>query len=131
MPLNPKLILLPSTWPLPTYALSSQTAKEPSRPFSPCSTRAGWASSHGLCQGSVPATSCWLFSMPTAGQCDSPSVTDGRTYCHHSALVCADFLLQMRELSACQMLTASLLPGRSVPLGIDSHALIFLVESSV
>lgn len=39
----------------------------------------------------------------------------------------ADFFLQLRELSTCQLLTARFLPECSVPLGPDSHALILLV----
>lgn len=38
MPLTPRLLLPTPMLPLPTYALSSQVAKEPSPPFSPCPT---------------------------------------------------------------------------------------------
>lgn len=55
------------------------------------------------------------------------SITDHWTYCSHSSLVCTDFLLQRGELSTCQILTVSFLPGCSVPLGSDSHAFILPV----
>lgn len=127
MPLTPKLLLPTPMLPLPTYALSSQVAKNHLLPSLHAQQPAGWTRSRGLGQGSVPATSCGLIPMPTAWRCDSPSVTDHRTYCHHSSLVCVDLLLRRGELSTCQIVTASFLLGRSVPSGPDSHALILSV----
>ena len=119
LPLNSNFSSQPLCCYYPPMLCPQKLPKKPSLPS------AGWTPSYGLCQGSVPATSCWLFSVPTVWWCDSPSITDHWTYCCHSSLVCTDFLLQRGELSTCQILTVSFLPGCSVPLGSDSMLLFF------